>query len=110
MSPQRDRARPRPAGLDAQSDFNDGEIDAPPSKTQRKATMHALQDLGEALVALDQKHLTELAAEAELPERLVEAIVEARTITAWGGRKRQLQYIGKLMRDIDPSPIRHRLD
>ena len=45
-----------------------------------------------------------------MPERLVDAIAEARTITAWGGRKRQLQYVGKLMRDVDPEPIRRRLD
>ena len=72
--------------------------------------MHALQDLGEALILLEPKRLIELAAEAGLPERLTEAIREARSITAWGGRKRQLQYVGKLMRDIDPEPIRRRLD
>ena len=45
-----------------------------------------------------------------MPERLVDAIVAARSITAWGGRKRQLQFIGKLMREIDPAPIERRLD
>jgi ribosome-associated protein len=84
--------------------------DAAPSKTRRKAAMHALQDLGEALVELDPRRLAEIAAEADLPERLVDAIGEARAITAWGGRKRQLQYIGKLMRDVDAEPIRRRLD
>ena len=72
--------------------------------------MHALQDLGEALVALEPKRLAELAAEVALPETLVDAIREARAITAWGGRKRQLQYVGKLMREIDADPIRRRLD
>src|SRR5437667_10613042 len=81
-----------------------------PSKTRRKAAMHELQDLGEALVALDARRLAALAAEVQLPERLVDAIAATRTITAWGGRKRQLQYVGKLMRDVDPGPIRHRLD
>jgi len=84
--------------------------DVPLSKTKRKATMHALQHLGEELVELDARRLSELATEVELPERLVEAILQARTITAWGGRKRQLQYIGKLMRDVDCEPIRRRLD
>jgi ribosome-associated protein len=84
--------------------------DLPPSKTRRKAEMHALQDMGEALIGLDPKRLAELAAEAALPDRLVDAIREARSITAWGGRKRQLQYVGKLMRDVDPEPIRRRLD
>jgi ribosome-associated protein len=83
---------------------------AMPSKTRRKAQMHALQDLGEALILLEPKRLAELASETALPDRLTEAIREARSITAWGGRKRQLQYVGKLMRDVDPEPIRRRLD
>jgi len=89
-----------------------GEADAdlrPPSKSRRKAEMHALQDMGEALVLLEPKRLAELAAEVALPERLCDAIRDARSITAWGGRKRQLQYVGKLMRDVDPEPIRRRL-
>jgi len=85
-------------------------VPAPPSKTRRKAQMHALQDMGEALVGLEPKRLAALAAEASLPEALLDAIRDARAITAWGARKRQLQYIGKLMREIDPEPIRRRLD
>jgi ribosome-associated protein len=81
-----------------------------PSKTRRKAEMQALQDLGEALVLLDPKRLDDLATEVDLPERLVDALREARAITAWGGRKRQMQFIGKLMRDVDPAPIRRRLE
>jgi ribosome-associated protein len=81
-----------------------------PSKTRRKADMHALQDLGVTLVELEPKRLAELAADTRLPERLVDAIREARGITAWGGRKRALQYVGKLMREVDPDPIRKRLD
>jgi ribosome-associated protein len=81
-----------------------------PSKSQQKRDMHALQELGETLVALDAKRFAELAAEVGLPEQLVDAIIAARAITAWGGRKRQLQYVGKLMRDQDPGPIRERLD
>ena len=85
-------------------------LGVPPSKTRRKAQMHALQDMGEALVALEPKRLAELVAEASLPDTLVDAIREARAITARGARKRQLQYIGKLMREIDPEPVRRRLD
>lgn len=81
------------------------EQDGPLSKTRRKAQMHALQDVGVALVELERRHFEALIAEVEVPERLREAIVEARGITAHGGRKRQLQYIGRLMRDIDPEPI-----
>ncbi len=72
--------------------------------------MHELQEMGEALVALDSKRLAQLAADAPLPARLVDAIVEARSITAWGGRKRQIQYVGRLMRDVDPEPIRRQLE
>jgi ribosome-associated protein len=83
--------------------------DRPPSKTRRKAEMHALQDIGAALVELEPKRLAELASELALPDRLVDAVREARSITAWGGRKRALQFVGKLMRDVDPEPIRRQL-
>lgn len=73
-----------------------------PSKTRRKAAMHALQDLGEALVALEPRHLATL----DLPERLADAVREARNTRTHEGRRRQLQYVGKLMRDIDAEPIR----
>lgn len=77
-----------------------------PSKTRRKRAMHGLQDLGEALVALDPQRLKEL----DLPERLIDAVVQARGIRAHEGRRRQMQFIGKLMRDIDPLPIRAALE
>lgn len=76
------------------------------SKTRRKAEMHALQDLGEALVALDPAKL----AQIELPERLADAVTEARSIRAHEGRRRQIQFIGKLMRDIDPAPVREAIE
>ena len=88
----------------------DDEPALPPSKTRRKADMHALQDLGEALVELDARRFDVVVEEAGLPERLVDAIRAARSITAHGGRRRQLQYVGKLMRGVDPTPIRTRLD
>jgi ribosome-associated protein len=76
------------------------------SKTRRKAQMHALQKLGVELVELSKDRL----ASMELPETLIEAIHDAQRITAHEGRRRQMQYIGKLMRDIDPAPIQERLD
>jgi ribosome-associated protein len=83
---------------------------APPrSKTQRKADMHALQRLGEALIALDPRRFAELSAEVAFPDRLADAVAEARAITAWGARRRQIQFVGRLMRDVDPEPIRRRL-
>jgi ribosome-associated protein len=73
-----------------------------PSKTRRKLEMHELQDLGVALVALDPKRLATL----ELPEALVDAITLARKTHRHEARRRQMQYIGRLMRDVDAAPIR----
>jgi ribosome-associated protein len=75
------------------------------SKTQRKQQMHELQALGEQLVALPKDRLRQI----DLPENLRDAIMAAQRITAHGGRKRQLQYIGKLMRSVDAEPIRQRM-
>ncbi len=107
---ERDRRRPHGGTTaDAGPDLAPAD-DLPPSKTRRKAEMHALQEMGEVLIGLDAKRLALLAQEVSLPPRLVDAILEARSITAWGGRKRQLQFVGRLMRDVDPEPIRRRLD
>ena len=76
------------------------------SKTRKKAQMHALQKLGAQLVELSKESLASMA----LPETLLEAIRAAQRITAHEGRRRQMQYIGRLMRDIDPAPIQERLD
>jgi ribosome-associated protein len=100
--------RRRDADPAAAPDARKGEL--APSKTQRKAAMHALQDLGVALVELDPQRLSALARDAALPDRLVDAAAAARSITAHGGRKRALQYVGKLMRSVDPEPIRRQLD
>ena len=77
-----------------------------PSKSQRKRDMAALQELGTELVMLNADQL----AQIELPERLSEAIADAQRIRNFEGRRRQMQFIGKLMREIDPAPIRAKLD
>lgn len=73
-----------------------------PSKSERKRQAHAAQELGVALIGLRDAELTALG----LPERLTEAIREARRISSRGGNARQRQYIGKLMRDVELEPIR----
>jgi ribosome-associated protein len=78
--------------------------DERPSKTQRKKEVQALQALGERLVELGAEQL----AAVPLPDDLREAVLEARRIRSREGRRRQLQYIGKLMRETDPEPIRAR--
>ena len=76
-----------------------------PSKTARKRAMHELQTLGERLVGLNAEQLAAIA----LPEDLQDAIERARRITKHEARRRQLQYIGRLMRAVDPEPIREKL-
>jgi ribosome-associated protein len=76
------------------------------SKSQRKREMTALQDIGEQLVELTRSQLDKLA----LPEALMEAVQMARSMNQRGARKRQLQYIGKVMRSVDADPIRAALE
>ena len=73
-----------------------------PSKTQLKSQMHELQQLGQALTALPAERLNGL----QLPEGLREAIDEFKRTRSHEGRRRQLQYIGKLMRKVDAEPLR----
>ena len=87
--------RPRPPALPT--------ADAPltPSKSQRKRDAHALQALGIQLVALSAAQLARL----DLPEALHEAVVAAQRMRAHGARTRQMQYIGKVMRQLEPSVL-----
>ena len=75
----------------------------PLSKTRRKRAMEELQALGEELVALPGDRIKRI----DIPEELREAIGEARRMPRHDeARRRQMQYIGKLMRAIEPEPIR----
>ena len=76
-----------------------------PSKTQRKREMHELQALGVRLVELNSEQLDAVA----LPEDLRDAVDRAQRITKHEARRRQLQYIGRLMRSVDSAPIREKL-
>lgn len=73
-----------------------------PSKTQRKKDSHELQALGEALVALPADRLEGLG----IDETLLDAIREYKRTKSFEGQRRQMQYIGKLMRRADPEPLR----
>lgn len=77
------------------------ELDARPSKSERKREMQALQELGEAIVGLSEGELASIPLEG----LLAEAIAVARRITSHEGLRRQLQYIGKLMRESDTEAI-----
>ncbi len=84
----------------------DDDNETPKSKSQLKRDMHALQELGAELVNLTPEQFKKF----ELPESLYDAIVEARRIHSRGALKRQLQYVGRMMRNVDPEPIREKLD
>ena len=76
--------------------------DTKPSKSARKREYIALQKLGEDLISLRESELQSMS----LDENLLEAILEARHMKAHGALRRQKQYIGKIMRHLDPEPIR----
>lgn len=76
------------------------------SRSALKREADRLQKLGETLLNLPDSTLSEI----ELPDNLAEAINLAKTINSRAGFKRQRQYIGKLMRHIDPEPIEKFLD
>jgi ribosome-associated protein len=76
-----------------------------PSKTQVKKRMHELQTLGERLVTLNADQLLAIG----LPEDLHDAVLDAQRTPGRESRRRQLQYIGRLMREVDPQPIREKI-
>ncbi len=104
----------RDRSLSPSSPLHAGESDAEsqdaaasdrPSKSQKKREMHALQDLGEELVKLSQDRLDKL----DLPDALYDAVMDARRFSKHEARRRQMQFIGKLMRDLDTEPIAEQL-
>jgi ribosome-associated protein len=77
-------------------------FDDKPSKTRLKQASHELQELGEAVVALPDARLDGLA----IAETLLDAIRQYKKTKTFEGKRRQMQYIGKLMRQHDVEPIR----
>ena len=82
------------------------QTDEKPSKSALKREMTELQALGEDLAALSKDQLKRI----DLPDDLRDALRDAQRFTQHEAHRRQLQYIGKLMRGIDPAPIRAALD
>jgi ribosome-associated protein len=77
------------------------EDDEPKSKSQRKRDMTALQDLGAELEALAKDRL----ARVPMPEALADAIHQARRINSHEGKRRQMQFVGKIMRGLDDEEV-----
>lgn len=93
-------SRHRKTDTDAPVDDFDA-LDARPSKSERKREMQALQELGAAIVKLSDGELATIPLEGALAE----AITVARRIASHEGLRRQLQFIGKLMRESDTAAI-----
>ena len=91
------------AGTDAD---DDDEFDARPSRTARKRAAEHAQRLGVRLLRLREEQLLSLA----LPAELLEALREARRLRGHSALARQHQYIGRLMRELDPAPIEQALE
>lgn len=81
-------------------------IEDRPSKTEMKQESNELQLLGETLTTLSNDQLDQLG----LPELMRDALDELSRVGKHEATRRHMQYIGKLMRDIDPAPIRAQLD
>ena len=76
------------------------------SKTKRKQQMHELQDIGEELVELSKDALNKIP----MSEDLLDAIKEYKRLNSHEARRRQMQFIGKIMRKEDTAPIREKLE
>ena len=93
---------PSPSPLSPSDDDSEGEFYDRPSKTQLKKDSHELQALGEALVALPDSRVVDLP----ISDGLRDAVAEYKRTRSHEGKRRQMQYIGKLMRRNDVEPIR----
>lgn len=95
------RAAPH-RGIDVHYGDSDEQDPSRPSKTQLKEQSHALQKLGQEVSELSAERL----AATPIPEALRDAILELRRTKTHEGRRRQLQYVGKLMRNADEALLR----
>ena len=77
------------------------EADDRPSKSARKREMQALQEIGEAIIKLSDGEFATIPLEGEL----LDAIMLARRLKSGEGLRRQMQYVGKLMRNVDTVAI-----
>ena len=80
--------------------------DSKPSKSARKREVIALQQLGEALIGLSADQLAGIHTD----EHLIEQVRIAQSMSSHGALRRQKQLIGRIMREVDPQPIRDALD
>lgn len=91
---------------DAEDVDDDGELAERPSRSARKRAAEHAQELGVRLTTLRDEQLQPLG----LPAELLEALREARRLHGHGALARHYQYIGRLMRTLDPAPIERALE
>ncbi|GMG90834.1 ribosome biogenesis factor YjgA [Cupriavidus metallidurans] len=101
MPPMTRNTRNNPNGRFPGAFAPEDEDDLPKSKSQRKRDMTALQDIGAELESLPKDRL----ARVPMPEALADAIHAARKITSHEGKRRQMQFVGKVMRGLDDDEI-----
>ena len=98
----------RAASHDGGVDAGD-EAEERPSRSARKRQAEALQKLGVGLTRMRPAKLRELQQHLHLPEALFEAILEVHRLRSGPALARQRQYIGRLMREVEPEPIERAL-
>lgn len=86
-------------GFDPEDDDLD---DRPPSKSMLKRASHELQVLGQQLLTMPDSRLKDI----DMPERLRDALDAYKTTRSFEGKRRQIQYIGKVIRSVDAEPLR----
>ncbi|NLY63640.1 MAG: ribosome-associated protein [Alcaligenaceae bacterium] len=89
-----------------QTDQDDNDFYDRPSKSQVKRELHAILDLGKQVIELPYDKVKQLP----LDEKLLDAIKTAQRISGREGKRRQIHYVGKLMRDADTEAIRKQID
>ncbi|MEJ5897021.1 MAG: DUF615 domain-containing protein [Aquabacterium sp.] len=83
-------------------DPEDDQDDRPPSKSMLKRASQELQALGQQLLDMPDSRLIEI----DMPERLRDALADYKKTRSFEGKRRQLQFIGKVMREVDSEPLR----
>lgn len=96
----------RPKSISTTENPDDQDLPDRPSKSQKKRDAHALQDIGTQLVALSAEQLKRI----DMPDSLRIAIAETQRTRSHEGLRRQMQYVGKVMRGIDTAPLIEALD
>jgi ribosome-associated protein len=107
--PFKDHPQPRglPEAEELDPDYDDSGFYGRPSKSAKKREVEALQELGAKLVELSSDQIKKI----DMPEELRTALKEAhRLAPRTEGMRRQLQFIGRVMRKVDPAPLQAALD